>query len=121
MSKYYIRPEGISKPCPYHAAVYTEQDLELAENKEFILEGVHVWDAFEIANLREQNKTFRLALKFYSDFADKSNHELIFDDESGSRAAVYEKYRLCHIGEFGVRAQEVLARFPELAAGEEEK
>lgn len=40
--EFWIRPEGISKTCPLHAAVYTAQDLELAENKEFVLHGIHV-------------------------------------------------------------------------------
>lgn len=48
--RYWIRPEAISKPCVYHAAVYTEQDLELAENKQFILDGIEVVEASQGAN-----------------------------------------------------------------------
>jgi len=44
MKQFWIRPEGISKPCHHHAAVYTEDDLKNAEKKEFILEGIHVID-----------------------------------------------------------------------------
>lgn len=45
---------GISQPCQYHAAVYTKTDLDLAENKDFILSGIHVieYSALESAQKR---------------------------------------------------------------------
>jgi len=58
------------------------------------------------------------ANQFYSDMAVKGNHSLIFDNETESRAAVYERYKKYSIGDFGVKAQVALADL-EKAVGDE--
>ncbi len=65
--EFWIRPEGISKPCVYHAAVYTEQDLAAeGGTNEFIQAGINVIEKSAYDELFEQVMKWReslLALK----------------------------------------------------------
>jgi hypothetical protein len=57
VKQYLIRLEGIGNPCPNHAAVYTEKDLEAeGGTNEFIQEGIHVieYSAFQ-AELKKRD------------------------------------------------------------------
>jgi hypothetical protein len=84
-----MRPEGISKPCIYHAAVYTEIDLELASNKEFVLEGVHVIEYSAVEALRERLLVAKEALEFYADVNNWENPSVINDpDHVAAKALV---------------------------------
>ena len=49
------------------------------------------------------------ALSFYADINTKS--EFIFDDESGCRGAVYEKYEKYSAGDLGFKAVDALKQF----------
>lgn len=51
------------------------------------------------------------ALEFYADFASGKKHQFIFDDETSSRAAVYERYKEHSMGDLGIKAMEALAQF----------
>lgn len=60
--QFWMRPEGISRPCVDHAAVYTEQDLSMSENKEFVLEGIHVIEHQAVAERDEIIKELKTEL-----------------------------------------------------------
>ena len=62
----------------------------------------------KINSLCKENKTLREALEFYAAFASGKNYQFIFDDESSSRAEVYERYKKCSIGTLGLKAREAL-------------
>lgn len=69
----------------------------------------------EVLFLQKENQKLKAAclkLKeaadFYKGFLNKDNYKLIFDNENDSRAQVYEKYKESSIGDFGVKAHEVL-------------
>lgn len=55
------------------------------------------------------------ALEFYADFASGKKHQLIFEDETSSRAAVYERYKEYSIGDLGVKALEALQKIKNLS------
>lgn len=48
------------------------------------------------------------ALKFYADFINGKNVQPIFDDETSSRAQIYERYKEYSLGDLGLKAFETL-------------
>lgn len=52
------------------------------------------------------------ALAFYADLI--HNHQFIFDDETSSRAEVYERYEKYSIGDLGVKATETITKIEAL-------
>src|SRR5574343_312074 len=68
------------------------------------------WLISELEKSLAREALAREALEFYADFAKKEKHQCIFDDETSSRAAVYERYKEYSIGDLGVKAHEALAK-----------
>lgn len=100
--KFWIRPEGISKSCVNHAAVYTEQDLLLAENREFVLEGVYVIEHWAYSELQDKlsDQTQRM-LNLRGDWleamdrAEKAEFKLSrFDDSIAGMVSGFEGVRI---------------------------
>lgn len=64
--EFWIRTEGISKPCTLHAAVYTKQDLEAeGGSNEFIEEGVHVIEYHAYEKVCQELKSYKDHLELF--------------------------------------------------------
>lgn len=86
-----------------------EADQEFIKAQESKLKPSPDIQKLEIEKLKAERDDYREALTYYADFAQKAR--LIFDNETDSRAEVYEKYSEYSIGTLGIKAFECLAKW----------